>query len=270
MNRALQRYWMFVAVLAMSLLSVGTQAAAPEGNSDARPYLLHLPGIAGETWADRNLLRGLASGGLDADFRIYDWTGDDPGIPALLARKRNRTESEKIAELILQVRREAPDRPIFLSAHSGGTGLAVWALENLPDDILIDGVLLMAPAISPQYDLTRALRHVRTQMYVFSSPLDVAILGAGTKVFGTIDGVKCDAAGLVGFTRPESADPSEYDKLVAKPYDAEWMRLGNIGDHIGPLNRKFAERYLAPLIQAQLAAMVALPTPSTQPVDATP
>ena len=61
---------------------------------------------------------------------------------------------------------------------------------------------MLAPALSPTYDLSRALRAVRREMVVFWSPLDVIILGAGTRVFGTIDRVKTASAGLVGFRVP--------------------------------------------------------------------
>ena len=33
--------------------------------------------------------------------------------------------------------------------------------------------------------------------------------------------------------RPNDADLKQYDKLVAEPYDPAWMKLGNIGDHVG-------------------------------------
>jgi len=59
-------------------------------------------------------------------------------------------------------------------------------------------------------------------------------------VFGTIDGHKCDAAGKCGFTKPEGADAELYNKLVACPYDAAWMKYGNIGDHIGVMSSRFA------------------------------
>ena len=39
-------------------------------------------------------------------------------------------------------------------------------------------------------------------MVVFWSPLDVFILGAGTRVFGTADRVRTASAGLVGFRTP--------------------------------------------------------------------
>ena len=62
--------------------------------------------------------------------------------------------------------------------------------------------MLLAPALSPGYDLTAALRAVRREIVVFWSPLDLIVLGAGTRLFGTIDRVKTVGAGLVGFRVP--------------------------------------------------------------------
>ena len=58
------------------------------------------------------------------------------------------------------------------------------ALELL-DEETVERAVLLAPALSPRYDLTAAFRAVRREMVVFWSPLDVIILGFGTRLFGT-------------------------------------------------------------------------------------
>ena len=69
-----------------------------------------------------------------------------------------------------------PGCPVFLVAKSGGSGVAVKALELLDErDRRTRG--LLAPALSPAYDLTAALRAVRREIVVFWSPLDVIVLG---------------------------------------------------------------------------------------------
>jgi len=245
----------FVLVLTLLLSSKAVRAEEHQ-----RGYLVHLPGVAGETWLDRWMLQGLEEGGLQSEFVLYDWTGDKPGIPALLARQRNDQEAQAVADQITRTFRADPARPIHVTAHSGGTGIAVWALEKLPDDVHVESVLLLAPALSPEYDLSRALKHVRKAMFVFTSRFDIAVLGAGTRLFGTMDGVKSDAAGLVGFVRPESADKTQYMKLIAMPYDSDWMRIGNIGDHIGSMSEQFAKEFLAKILLTGN-----IPAPTTSP-----
>ena len=125
--------------------------------------------------------------------------------------------------------------------------------------------MLLASALSPSYDLSKALSHVRGKAYAFSSPNDGIVLGAGTSVFGTIDGKQCQAAGLCGFACPKTADEEQYAKLVPMPYDPAWIKLGNIGDHIGVTSRAFAETVIAPILMGKEP-----PAPTTRPSAARP
>jgi pimeloyl-ACP methyl ester carboxylesterase len=240
-------------------------AAAPDA------WLLHLPGIAGETRIDHGLVRGLRDGGFNGEVQIYDWTGDAPGIAALQAHKRHKEEAAKVAQMITERRRQSPKGRIVLTAHSGGTGIAVYALEMLPEDVKVDTVLLLSPALSPTYDLSKALPRVRGNVYSFPSPYDSAVLGIGTKLFGTVDGVKGEAAGKVGFVPPADADATTrkaYEKLIQRPYDRSWIPLGNLGNHIGSMVPSFAAKILTPLCLPEMPGVVVVPgkgAPTTRP-----
>ncbi len=229
------------------LLLVGC-AAQPAVVTPPRPYLIHLPGIGGERRIDHRMTEGLIAGGYAGDLEIYDWTHSSPGLTALLSYKHNLEEAQTVADKIVAIHRREPDRPIYLTGHSGGTGIAVWALERLPDDVKVDRVILLSSALSPTYDLTRALRHVRTQLYSFWSNQDVIVLSTGTTLFGTIDGVKVPAAGFSGFEPPADADLREYQKLQQFAYNADWAKWGNTGGHIGPMSKEFSSHVLAPLV----------------------
>ena len=210
---------------------------------------IHLPGIGGFRGIDRGMLRGLREGGYDAAIKPYDWPGKDAGLAALVATARHHAQAAGLAQLVAARALAHPHGRITVSAHSGGAGIVTWALEQLPADVQIDTLVLIAPALSPTYDLSRALSRVRGKAYVFYSPYDAAVLGVGTKMLGTVDGVKTEASGKVGFARPETpADATQYEKLVQVPYRSDWIKLGNIGDHIGGLSRPFARHVLAPLL----------------------
>jgi hypothetical protein len=237
----------FVSVAAGGRRGAKAPTTAPADASAATRYILHLPGIGGHRGIDDSLVSGLRQGGVDGLIEIYDWTCNDPGISALVARQRNHEQARLIALALTNRFNTNPQVPIYLTAHSGGAGVVVWALEQLPPDVMVESVLLLAPALSPKYDLTAALRHVRGAVYVVSSKYD-PILGPGTRAFGTIDGVKTDAAGRVGFSRPSGGDALEYAKLVPMPHQGAWVRFRNIGDHVGPMTRPFARQVLAPLI----------------------
>lgn len=226
-------------------------------------YLLHLPGISGDTFFDRAWMTSLKEGGVADRVVLFDWTCRDPGIDALQAYARNRRQADQIAHLLSSQAESNPTGHLILTAESGGAALAVWALERLPRNVKVDQVVLVQPAISPGYDLSSALRHVKRNMYYTSSPGDWFVLGFGTRVFGTSDGQRTDAAGLVGFQAPGSADARQYRKLIELKYDPVWMQWGDFGGHTGGLSTGFAYHVLAPLLTAPQLLGLAHPMAAT-------
>jgi hypothetical protein len=250
--------------LAAAAEDAPTTAAAADFS---HTWLLHLPGIGGEMSIDRALVRGLKDGGWEGPIDVYDWTENDPGIDALHARKRNDREAQKVADMIEEKLKDDPKLQITLTSHSGGTGIAVWALEKLPERFHLRTLVLLASALSPDYDLTAALKHVTGQAYVYYSENDTLVLGAGTELFGTIDGKKTVAAGLVGFKTPPDVDKKQYDKLVQRPWVKEWMVFENAGSHIGCMSRPFVRQVLAPTLIDSLGGTHRI-LATTQPADA--
>jgi hypothetical protein len=251
---------LFLATLFLALMpraGIAEEAAAKAQARAAlaladrpKPWVLHLNGIGGERSIDHSLVRGLRDGGVEAEFEIYDWTGGEVGIPALTNAAIHKREAKRIADLILQQYKADPLRPIHLTGHSGGAGILTYALELLPDDVKVDSIIMLAPALSPQYDLSRALAHVNGHCYVFTSIFDVAVLSTGTKIFGTIDGIRSEAAGLRGFVQPgKAADPDQYRKLVHFPYEKSWAKkYGNLGSHISCMSARFVRSFVAPVL----------------------
>jgi pimeloyl-ACP methyl ester carboxylesterase len=260
MNALFTLVWFLTYARLAPVAPADLPATAPATRPQQQIFLLHLPGIGGLMRIDKLLTGGLKTGGLGgADVIVYDWTSGNPGLAALGAIQRNKEEAKKIARMIEQRVRAHPQTRIVITGHSGGSGLAVWALEELPDDVQVDTLVMLAPALSPNYDLSRALRHVKNKAYAFNSEYD-PVLGPGTRTFGTIDRIMTNAAGRVGFEKPVGADDQQYAKLVQIPYDRGFMLLGNIGDHIGPMMPRFAAKVIAPLILTG-----ELPRPTTQP-----
>jgi pimeloyl-ACP methyl ester carboxylesterase len=215
---------------------------------------------------DRDLVAGLKDGGWAGPIDIYDWTENDPGLDALMARKRNQREAEKVAKWIEDKVRKDPDLRITITSHSAGTGIAVWALEKLPDDVHVDSLVMLASALSPDYDLSKAMKHVRGKVHNFYSLNDTIVLGAGTTMFGTIDGKKTVAAGLEGFKAQPVGEKPEYARLVQHPWIKEYLAFENAGTHIGYMAQPWVSHVLAPLViepRGDRDTVIALPT--TQP-----
>ncbi|HEU5115477.1 MAG TPA: alpha/beta hydrolase, partial [Isosphaeraceae bacterium] len=93
--------------------------------------------------------------------------------------ENHASQSQSMAAEVRAFRERIPEAPVFLVGKSGGTGVVVRVLEQLPEES-VETAVLLAPAISPDYDLSRALRALRREMVVYWSPLDMIILGAGT------------------------------------------------------------------------------------------
>ena len=62
----------------------------------------------------------------------------------------------ELASEISQHRARHPNARVFIVAHSGGTGVAAHAAELLPPDSL-ERMVFLSSALSPHYDLSRAL-----------------------------------------------------------------------------------------------------------------
>jgi pimeloyl-ACP methyl ester carboxylesterase len=162
-------------------------------------------------------------------------------------------QAGRVAGSIRKFRAEHPGEPVFLVGKSGGAGVAVRALERL-DAGDVERVVLLAPALSPGYDLAAALRAVRREIVVFWSPLDVVILGAGTGLFGTIDGVRTRSAGLVGFAPPGPAESDadrarQYAKLRQVRWRPRMAASGHLGGHFGTDLPRFLREWVAPLLR---------------------
>jgi hypothetical protein len=84
------------------------------------------------------------------------------GIPLLhvfrnlMNRRHHETQSDSLAAKIVRQKMRFPDAPICLLAQSGGCWIVVRALEKLPPGCKVQTAVLLAPAISPDHDLTVA------------------------------------------------------------------------------------------------------------------
>src|SRR4030095_2265139 len=101
-----------------------------------------------------------------------------------------------------------PNSPVNVVGLSAGTAIALYALEGLPAQNPGDTVVVLLSSVSSGYDLTTALRHIRGDMYVTTSPNDV-VLSTLAPAFGTADRKYTgeNIAGLRGFDLPPGARP---------------------------------------------------------------
>jgi hypothetical protein len=165
-------------------------------------------------------------------------------------------KARTIAQLVKNFKTDQPEGVVYLLGKSGGAGVVVRALEQLENNT-VERVVLLAPALSPTYDLNQALRAVHHEIVVFWSPFDVLILGLGTIVFGTIDRVHTAGAGLVGFAAPSvdvrsGAAGSGYTKVRHVRWQPAMVATGYLGGHFGPDSPLFLKKYVLPLLRPEI------------------
>lgn len=194
---------------------------------------------------------GLRSAGYKGHVEVFAWQSwTHAGDQVNLAR--NRQKAADLAAEIKRYRRRYPKPPIHIIALSAGTGIATFALEYLPESTRIENVVFMGCSLSSKYDLTRALKRIRSRLYVLYSEHDAMLMDV-VWFAGTIDRSSAEEgiAGLEGFYLPASPRPDtlkQYEKVQTIPYRSEFRRAGYRGGHTDGTSPSFVRRYLAPAL----------------------
>ena len=252
--------WGFYLGVLLSLVMICGCVGLPRALQSPERYrhglVLLLPGIEGRSHHTRNIALGLADGGVSSAIEVWDWTTGLPGgfVYNLVDLERNRQEADRLAQHILAYARAHPGSPVHLIGHSGGGGVAVLGLEALPPEHPIEMAVLLAPALSSDYDLSTALTRTRQGICNCYSENDIVLLKWGTTVFGSIDRVHGEAAGAVGFKVPEGLDERGQALHSTLLRQVRWTpqfrkMYGADGSHLGWASRRFSRNYLAPIIQ---------------------
>ena len=234
---------------ALFRLRYGEPPVVPEGAETG--LVLVADGCGGIELCELGVRQVMGEGGGRHRVVVVRWGhGFGHWYKDLSDEANHAAQSRWIVGQVLEWRERRPSKPVFLVAKSGGTWIAVGALEGLPAGS-VEAVVLLAPAISPDYDLSKALRAVRREMVAFWSPLDLIVLGAGTWLFKTTNRVRSVSAGLVGFRPPASLDDeglSLYGKLRQVRWRSAMARTGYLGGHVGPDSPAFLRKYVVPLL----------------------
>lgn len=173
-----------------------------------QPLVFVVNGEAGSTHLADNLLD--LNGELRLGLRIQpvNWTRYDGHSKDVVDQEAQINAAARIACTVKAIRKDAPNVPIFLVGHSGGAHVVLRAAEMLPEKS-IDRIIVVAPAVSATYDLTRALKTSRGGIDNFYS-IEDGLLEHMAEHVGTADGMKCKAAGVVGF-RLASSDKKDIE-----------------------------------------------------------
>lgn len=242
--------WMILALCGLAALAGGGCNRQPYVNAPRldNGLVLVFTGIEGRSALNESICRGLDAGGVNMAIELNDWTVGVPGayLVSLRATERNQQKAGEIADRIARYQMGHPGRPVILVGQSGGAAMAVWTAERMPFDNKLDGLVLIAGALSPQYRLDAALAKSRRGIVSFYSEGDWLLLGMGTSVAGTMDGEHSQSAGRVGFRSP--ARNEAYKKLFQIGWSQEMTAQGNYGGHLSSGTTAFVKQFIAPLV----------------------
>jgi hypothetical protein len=162
-----------------------------------------------------------------------------------------RARGRDLAALVLTQRQARPDLPVSLMAHSDGSAVVLAAAEDLPPDTL-DRIVLLAPAVSSDYDVRPALRATRGGVDVFYSRNDRLWLGLFSAMVGSVDDPgEARVAGRFGFEPPAvlPEDVPLYGKLHQYAWNPTLEQVGHDGGHFGAYQSGHLRRFVLPLFQ---------------------
>ena len=254
------RFTVKLAVLVL-LANSGCALCRPN-NSELRPLPPPVPGrgivLVADGAGDFRLTseavrRAVELEKLPLDVETFVWShGYYRIFSDQLDVENHQRQGERLAALILERRRTAPDNPIYLVAHSAGSSVVLTAAESLPTGT-IDRIILFGPAVSAYYDLGPALRGVRGGIDVFCSHSDGWYLWTAMFLTKLIHGGHGEAAGSVGF-QPHSRtaeDIARYKKLCQYPWEPWLIWTGHDGGHFGYYQQGYLRAFVLPLLSGE-------------------
>ena len=179
---------------------------------------------------------------LDVDVR--PWGTPLRPLSNLRAYERNLKTAQALADELTPFRRENPQAIIDIIGVSGGGAMALFVLQALPEDVTINRVILIAPAISFDYPVESvAMTHVTEFVINFASPLDLQV-GWGTRLFGTMDRRNVKSAGYSGFA-------SKHPKLLEIHWNMSMIWQGHLGNHWAYFSPTWLRKYALPALNPQ-------------------
>ncbi len=194
------------------------------------------------------LTKAVADCGLPLCVERVDWSHGTCRIFADLHRRSHqRAKGQCLAQQVLAYRQAHPGSRVCLVGHSSGAAVVLAAAECLPPGS-VNRIILLAPAVSPAYDLRPALACACEGIDSFHSGRDcISFL---LSCVGTADGHLTCSAGRGGF-RPAPSCPEDaplYQRLRQYPWQQGFGGMGNHGGHFGWTSCEFLRACVVPLL----------------------
>lgn len=230
----------FLTALFSCALGVG--CSKPESG----PIVIFLDG-AGWYSGSGGVDAGLRDAGYTGRFDTFSWSSYLGPAHDHLVNANSRLIARNLARRIEEQREVDPESPIHLMGLSAGTSLVLRALEELPEGVNVDNVVLFSSSVSSERNLTRAMSHVKGRLYATCSTHDAILAGLPVNA----DGRGGSPAGRGGFKLPRSSSEQTvetYDRVINLPWQSSYLGFGWTGSHTSVTSRQFVSTVIAPRI----------------------
>ncbi len=216
-----------------------------------RGVIIVLGGVEGPSFFNQQMVVGLLRSRYRGAVVRIDWNGGLflwRSIVNLMSRRHHDEQARRVAEFILDYRRQYREAPISIVAQSGGCWIAIRALQCLPQEVQIETAALLAPAMSSGYDHSAAVSRCRRGLLSLGGPGDFFFLGLGTMLLGTSDRVFSPSAGLVGWHYKPAG-------FVEARWHPEWLRHYYVGNHTSSATAGLIAHVVAPWLCRDLSSV---------------
>ncbi len=260
-----------LASLSLALIAVMISACASKPTGLLKPlpdlaaretqaYLFYLDGAGGGT-VKKNWAGGVRDGFIAAGYagagEMFSWElGEGMMADQKASVKYKRKKAGELADRIENRVKGNPGVPVDLLGFSAGTVEVIFAMEDLPENIKIDTVVLLGASISHDYDLTKMLKRLKGKMYIYTSTHD-KMVGFFMKFSGSADRKYHDeGADIHGFVLPKGASAETRqlyaDKVVTIKWNKEFKKDENNGHHFDNIKMEFIRDQVAPLFMGKM------------------
>ncbi len=226
-----------------ALPGCGDQPTFSREDEFGRTYYIDGAGNWGYGVAEVN--GGLRQAGYKGSIINWRWSATfNPALDQTIGRVTARARGADLGREITQYLKHFPNNQVNIICLSAGTGVGIWACENVEPPAKVNNIILLGSSLACDYDVSKALEHISGKIYVYYSNSDM-ILEGPVRTLGTIDGkLGVDAAGLVGL-RPPRGDRS---RIVNVPWSSQYERYGWTGSHTDSTSEPFVRHVLAKAI----------------------
>ncbi len=213
---------------------------------------------------------GLREAGYKGHVSNYRWSLTfNPALDQTL-RFIAKGSSGVLAAEITDFKKRHPEAKANIIALSAGSGVGIWAVENLKSPYKVDNLVIVGSSLSSKYDLRPALANMTGKIYCYYASADPVLQGP-VRLLGTIDGTFDDSAGLVGLRGPGANS----GRVTNIGWSTRYSSLGWTGGHADCTNRRFVKAEISRRIEPRLGQegirtqqqQQAAHEPSTEPAD---